>query len=278
MVRVIAVSVAVASLLLLSCKSGEDKAKERQEKLETQKAEYKAAQAKGDAPKTDTAPKDPYWDDPSLIEISDEGKCPEGIWALFPGSAPGADAAEKKANESKRAELAKSLREKSFTLKLRTGRGVELQDYNAAKGFYPVEVKTSVDCKDSAGTVTIAVGDAKAQTPPNSAAKEGAGQTMRIWWSPPAEFTVPMKSMSDAKAWKDKNLLGLEARYVFKLGKAEIDRKAVKVEKHVEKTSVGDIKIGGGSEDWGAGRMVRGDVEKMRLTVDHGQTVLAQGK
>lgn len=273
------VAAVAACSFLFACQSGEDKLKEKQKALEEAKARYKEEQANAGAPKTaDDTPKDPFWENPSLVEVRDEGNCPEEFWALFPGPAPGADAAEKKANESKRAELVKKLKDQTYLIKFRTGLGLTLQDYNAAKGYYPLEVQQTIDCKDSYGNVTISVGDEKAMTPPSSAAKEGAAYTVRIWYAPPAEFQVPMKSMSEAKAWKDKNLLGLEARYIWKPGKASVDHKYEKVAKHVEKTVAGDIQIGGGAEDWGAGRGLHADVQAMRVSTNHGKDVIVEKK
>lgn len=270
--------VIVAVALSLSCKSGEERAAERQKSLEEQKSKLKDERAKADAPKgsADSGPKDAFWDDPSYVELRPDGKCPEGMWALFAAPAPGADAAEKKANEAKRSELAAKLKATTFVTRFRAGLGVDVADYDAAKGLYPVAVQATLDCSDSAGSVTIALADAKATVPPNSAAKGDADFVVRIWMAEPSRFQIPMKSMADAKTWKEKSLLGLEARYVFTLGKTAIDHKMNKVAKHVEKTVAGDISIGGGAEDWGAGRMVRADVKAMRLSTDRGREVITE--
>jgi hypothetical protein len=51
----------------------------------------------------------PY-DDTQAVVVRQDGPCPEDFWALFPGEAPGASPAEKKANASRRKSLAEGLR------------------------------------------------------------------------------------------------------------------------------------------------------------------------
>lgn len=273
-------AVAASALLLAACskESTEDKLAAKQKQIEEQRKQLKEDKAKADAPVANDAPKDPYWDAPGLILVRDEGKCPDNLWALFNAPAPGADAAEKKANEAKRKELAEQLRNQTFVISMRTGNGLELEEYNAAKGYFPLKVKSTIDCKDSIGNVTIALTDAKAQTPPTSAAKEGASYTMRIWYAEPQAFQLPMPGMAQAKEWKNKSSLGLEARFIWKPGKTAIDKKLEKVAKHVEKAAGETIQIGGGTEDWGAGRMLKADVEAMRITTDRGTKTLVEKK
>lgn len=262
---------ALALLFVAACDGkSEDKFAAKQKALEEQRKKLKDDKAKADNPAKSDGPKDPFWDDASLISIRDEGKCPDNLWALFKMPAPGADAAEKKANESKRKEYAETLRNATYVISFRNGTGLSLDEYIASKGYFPLTAKSTIDCKDSVGNVTIALAPAKAQTPPTSAAKEGAGYTMRIWYAEPQSFQLPMESMGAAKEWRQKSSLGLEAKFIFKLGKTAIDKKLEKVAKHVEKAGGETIEIGGGSEDWGAGRVVHADVQAMRITTDRG--------
>lgn len=271
----LATCAAVAALLCTACDKG-DSTSDRVKQLEAQRKALKDEKSKAGAAKPDDAPKDPFWDDEALVTISDEGRCPDNFWALFAGPAPGATPAEKKANEANRAEYARALRGRTYVIRQRLGNGLDLEEYNAAKGHFPLKAKSTIDCKDSVGNVTVSLADVKAQTPPSSAAKEGAAYTIRVWYAEPQTHLLPMPSMGDAKTWKNKSSLGLEARYLFKLGKSAVDKKLERVAKHVEKAAGETIEIGGGTEDWGAGRMVRGDVQAMRITTDRGTKTVVE--
>lgn len=270
-------TVVLSAVFTLACsKGGPDSTEDKLKKLEEQRKQLKDSKAAANAPRVDDTPKDPFWDSASLVTIQEEGKCPDNFWALFGGPAPGATPEEKKANEAKRSEYAKVLRDSQFVIKLRMGNGLDLEEYNAAKGYFPLKAKSTIDCKDSIGNVTVALTDVKAQTPPSSAAKEGAAYTIRIWYAEPQAYEVPMTSMADAKTWKNKSSLGLEGRYIFKLGKTANDKKLEKVARHVEKAGGETIEIGGGTEDWGAGRMIRADVQAMRITTDRGTKTVVE--
>jgi hypothetical protein len=268
---------AAVALLALGCGDKKDaRWVEQQEKANDEaKAKVKAErQKKEDAlygPKTtDTGPKDPFWDDSTLVPIENERACPEGVWALFPGKAPGTEKEEQKKNEAQRADLIKKLKSTRFVTHLKPPNDTKLEEYDAPKGHFPVTVSGLVDCTDSAGHLVIAFTQAKAITPPSSAAKQGAEVTLRIWDAKPTIFILPMKSMSDAKDWKSHHQFDLEARVVYTLGKPEVDRKMFKT----SKVSSAGMTMGGGAEDWGAGRAIHAVVEGTRLTTDKGRTVL----
>jgi hypothetical protein len=243
---------------------------ERQRALDEARAkqgEQKPTEQSGSA-----APKrqaHPYWDDRSFVAVKNEKACPEGLWALFPGKAPGGDDAARRANEARRSELASALRGKTLVARLRGSEEVKLRDYDAPKGHFPLELKGIIDCEDSIGRIAIAFTEPKAITPKGSAL---SGDTVveSIWDAPPQAFTVPMKSMSEAKAFRERHQLGLEAYVVFKLGKADVHQRRIKIEKE----TAGDISIGGGVQDFGAGRMVRAEVEHVRVLANPGPIVL----
>jgi hypothetical protein len=269
--------VAAAAVLALGCGEKKDaRWVEQQEKAnEEAKAKLHAERLKQQdalyAPKTtDSGPKDPFWDDPALIPVENERACPAGIWALFPGKAPGTEKEEQRKNEAQRAELAQKLKSSRFITHLKPPNDVKLEEYDAPKGYFPVTVEGYVDCTDSAGHLVIAFNQAKAITPPSSAAKQGAEVTLRIWDAKPTIFNLPMKSMSDAKDWKSHHQFDLEARVVYTLGKPEVDHKMFRT----SKVSAAGMTLGGGAEDWGAGRAIRAVVEGSRLTTDKGRTVL----
>ncbi|MBL8958185.1 MAG: hypothetical protein JNK82_45855 [Myxococcaceae bacterium] len=266
-------SAALVALVVVAC-HGQDESKKRtldklekskQDKAEKQKKDADA-DAKRFAPKESEAVKlGSPWDDGKLI--TSDGPCPEGIWALFKGDAPGADKAEKKANEAKRADLVQDLKAQTFMVKLRSD-GVKLKDFDAPKGEFPLEVNGSIECTDSFGHVALAWTAAKAGNPGNSAAKQDAEITQNYWLAPPVTFAIPMKSMSEAKEWANANRIGLSARVVFKLGKVEVDKKLHKVAKVTEKAAGETISIGGGTEDWGAGRLVRVELVGLRVATE----------
>jgi len=265
----------LALCLFVAACHGQDESKKRTlEKLkqaEKDKAEKQKKDADADAkrfqPKESEAVKlGSPWDDGKLI--ANEGACPEGIWALFKGDAPGADKAEKKANESKRADLVKDLKAQTFMVKLRAPDGVKLKDFDPPKGEFPLEVQGSIECTDSFGHVALTWTNAKAGNPGNSAAKQDAEITQNYWIAPPVTFAIPMKSMVEAKEWANANRIGLSARVVFKLGKVEVDKKLHKVAKVTEKAAGETISIGGGTEDWGAGRLVRVELIGLRVATD----------
>lgn len=268
----------VLALAVSTAGCGDSKAKRAQEQLEAlkkkQEAEAKAKAEKANKPIA-TEPKDPVKLDPPYDErqatvIVPDGPCPEGFWALFPGDAPGTTPEEKKANAAKRKELAEKLRAQKYLVKLRGGAQVTLSPYDAPKGQFTIDVLGTVDCTDSFGHIAIAWTDAKAGDPGASAAKDGAEVTQNVWMAPPVPFTLPIKSMTEAKAFNDQNRFGLSARVGFTLGKVEVDKKIKRVSKVTEKVEAAGetISIGGGSEDWGAGRLVRVDLLGIRVATD----------
>jgi hypothetical protein len=163
-------------------------------------------------------------------------------------------------------------------VKLRAPDQVVLRDFDAPKGAFPLEVAGSIECTDSFGHVALAWTAAKAGDPGNSAAKQDADITQNYWMAPPVTFSIPMKSMNDAKEWKNANRIGLSARVVFKLGKVEVDKKLHKVAKVTEKAAGETISIGGGTEDWGAGRLVRVELIGLRVATDKEKTQLFEKK
>ncbi len=215
----------------------------------------------------------PYDEAEALVVVPD-GPCPEGLWALFPGDAPGGTPDEKKANAAQRAEVAQRFASRTFLVKLRAPATVTLSPYDAPNGRFTIEVAGTVDCTDALGRIALAWTDAKATTPPNSAAKEGAEVTQNVWSAPPLRYEWPLVSLSEAKAFGEKNRLGLSARVAFTPGKVEVDKKLKRVGKVNEKVAGQTLSFGGGTEDWGAGRLLRGTVLGVRVATDREKTEL----
>ncbi len=255
----------------------EEKQKALDEKRASDKAKAEQKELVGDLPK-DVFHVGPPWEDSSYVEIRSDGPCPPNFWALFAGETPGATKEEKKANNAKRTELAKALKEQTYLVKLHGPEVVKLKPYDAPKGWFPLEVAGTIDCTDSIGRVAITWSTAKAGDPGNSAAKEGSEITQNIWTAEPLKYTLPQKGMSEAKEFDTKNKLGLSARIFFKLGKTEIDRKLKKIPKVTEKAAGESLSMGGGTEDWGAGRMVRADGIGIRVATDKEKTMLIEKK
>ncbi len=254
--------------LVSSCKGRDagDRALEQLEALQKKKkadAEAKKEDKLAPLVPVESIVLDPPYNDQGSTKLTPDAACPEGFWALFGLEAPGATPEEKKANEAKRKEIAEGLRAKQYMVKLRVGSGVALKPFDPPKGLFPVEVVGSIDCTDARGRVAIAWGDAKPST------HGQPGDLAQWYWDAPlVTFSLPMQSMVEAKAFENENKIGLSARVVFTLGKAELDKRIRKVEK--VSTSVGDEKIeyGGGMEDWGAGRLLRVDLLGIRVAID----------
>jgi hypothetical protein len=270
-----ALALSLAATFALGFAGCSDPAKtveERQRALDEARvaAEKERAATPEARPASAEGPKHPYWDDPSSLVIRHEKACPENLWALFSGPAPGSDDEEKKRNEARRKELAEELRGRTFIARLRGPSEVKLGEYNAAKGRYPVEVKSVLDCEDSLGRVAIALGEAKAVDMPKSAMPGSSSIVQAMWDGPARIFAMPFESQADAKSFGDKHRFGMEAYVSFRVGKTDVHKKLVKV----PKASGGGITIGGGTDDFGAGRILRAEVQAVRLAANPGPVVL----
>jgi hypothetical protein len=209
----------------------------------------------------------PY-DESGAVVVLPDGPCPEGLWAFFPGEAPGATPDEKKANAARRKDLVAALTGRTMLVKLRAPATVTLSPYDAPNGKFLIDVVGTIDCTDSLGRIALAWTDAKATTPGNSAAKEGADLAQNVWVAPPVSFELFIKSLTEAKTFNDKNRFGLSARVAFTAGKAEVDKKVTKVKKVKAEAAGEKLSFGGGSEDWGAGRLLRGTVQGVRVATE----------
>lgn len=262
------VTLPMSLLLLMACTEGRAKRAEKQlADLKAKQEAQKAAQTEEKlvAP-VDVVKLDPPYDDTSSERLVPDGACPEGLWALFPGPAPGETPEEKKANEARRAGLKEALKGKQFMFRLRAPHQVTLQPHDAAQGLLPIHVLGTVDCSDALGHVAIAWTPATS-TPANPAAGRDE-PTPHHWAAPPLTFTLPIKSMSEAKSFAQNNALGLTARVVFTFGKGEVDKKLKKVAKVAQEAAGENVGYGGGVEDWGAGRLVRAELIGYRVAVD----------
>ena len=265
---------------LAGCPSdGSKKMQEKQKALDAAKAEKARLDEQKEllaAPPKEGPKLGAPWEDSSYVEIKADGACPDGIWALFPSETPGADKAEKKENEKKRAELAKKLKEGTYLIKLRAPDQVKLNPYDAPKGAFSLDVLGTIDCNDSFGHVAIAWTKAKAGEPPLSAAKQDAEVTQSIWNAEPLNWSLPMSGVSEAKTFMSKNQFQLSARVVVKFSKTEWDHKMKKVSKMGDKSA--GVSIGGGTEDWGAGRLVHAEVVAVRVATNHEKDSLFEKK
>ena len=243
------------------CSDSNRRVEERQQQLDAAKAKLKsdAEAAKGAAAPQQEPRKDPYWDAEDAVVIRHEKACPEGLWSLFPGPAPGGSDATRKVNEAKRAGLANALRGKVFIARLRGSEEVKLGAYDAPKGQLPLELKGVIDCEDSIGRIAFAFGDARAINPPSSAISPGS-LVQSIWDGPPRTFRIPMKSGSEAKAFRDRHQIGMDSAIVFRVGKTDVHQKRIKTPKETN----GEVTIGGTVDDFGAGRLIRANVEAIR--------------
>ena len=282
--RLLLVSLLVVMVSGCSGKGGsETRAQEQLAALQKKKeADAKARKDKDEkleALPTEVIKLDAPYDDGQATVILPDAPCPEGFWALFNGEVPGSTPEEKKANAAKKKELAEAARGKKYIVKLRAPTQVVLSPYDAPNGKFTIDVQGTIDCTDSIGRIALAWTEAKAGDPGNSAAKDGAELTQNMWMAPAVKFELPIKSLTEAKEYNDKNRFGLSARVGFGLGKAEIDKKLKKVAKVSEKAAGETLSFGGGNEDWGAGRLIHGELLGIRVATDREKkTVVEKSK
>ncbi|MBI3184510.1 MAG: hypothetical protein HYZ28_20430 [Myxococcales bacterium] len=265
---------ALVALVLAGCSDSKKRAEQRQRAIEEQRAQLKGAKEEKGAGKPEPVKLEAFWDDPGYLRLSSDGACPEGVWALFPGNVPGEDATEKKANEGRRGELASKLKASTALVKLHSPMEVKLHDFDAPKGSFPIEIAGSVDCTDSFGHLTLAWAPAKAVIPANSAAKQGAEVQQNLWQVEPLSYHLPMSTQAEAKEFRDKHRFDLTARLVLRLGKSRVDKKMFRT----SKVTQGDISLGGGLEDWGAGRLIQAEVLGLRLATDFEKKPLIENR
>jgi hypothetical protein len=255
---------AVLVFLLCACEDKKDWVQERQKASEEAQATRKQQEQEREAGKSsEPAPTDPFWDNPSYIRVANDADCPEGLWSLFQ-DVPGGGDAERKANKAKQPELAKAMKAGTFVVKLKGPSDIKLLEYDAAKAQFPLEIIGMVDCQDSIGHLGVAWGEAKAVDPGHSVAQRGAEVQESIWQATPLPFSLPMKSMSEARDFKANHRFDLDGRLLFKVGSTEVNKKMIKSGKQLE--------------DWGAGRLIHASVIGVRLTTDHGKTVLIDNR
>lgn len=256
--------------VLAACPSGSSRTADQLAALQKKKeAEARAkSEDKLEALPTEVIKLDPPYDDSQATVILPDGPCPEGFWALFGGAVPGADAEEKKANAARRKELAEAARSKKYIVKLRAPAQVVLSPYDAPNGKFTIDVHGTIDCTDSIGRIALAWTDAKAGDPGASAAKEGSEVTQNIWMAEPVKFELPIKALTEAKEFNDKNRFGLSARVGFSLGKVEVDKKTKRVSKVSAKAEGETLSFGGGAEDWGAGRLIHAELLGVRVATE----------
>lgn len=261
---------ALGLVALTACNDGEEKVRARQKALDDAKAAKRAKQQ--EAPSNASAGAamklDAFWEDPTHVKLGNvDATCPEGLWALFPGKVPG-EGAEKEANQAKRAELAKKLRETTFTVRLRGGMGVTVKDFNAAEMKIPVEVAGSIDCTDTLGRITIAWGNTKAVS------RTDTPLPVNYWQSQPLGYPLEQKSSAEAKEFLAQHRFDIYTRLQVKVKDATTDRKMLPVPQVSE---TGD-QVGERLEDWGAGRLVRMQVQAVRIAVDQEKTPVLENR
>lgn len=265
--------VVIAGVLLglsVGCKSGSDKMRERQKARDAEKkAQEDAAEAKRKAnePKIDWWTPDEFWEPPGSVKVASGKPCPEGLWTLFP-TTPG-EGKEQEANEAKRASLLEKVKGQTFVAQLRHGQGIELRKYNPKKKTLTVQVEGLVECFDSAGLLSVAWGDPAKPYRPRAEEEEEGGTPQAVWRAQPILFALPFDTAADAKAFAEKDGIGTVARFVFTLGKADVDTK-------MKKTARPNGEDGEDQLDWGAGRLVHVKLVGARLSTDHEKKELAE--
>jgi hypothetical protein len=222
-----------------------------------------SSEAKPSTPPSTTPPAvklEPFWDDPTYVKVVHDQKCPEGLEALFGG---GANAAKLKAS--------------TFVAVLRGPSQLKLGEYNQAKGEYPIDVQGVVFCHAPDGKlISVALGEgAHAYIP-------GERDVGEFYWdAAPISLTTKV-GFNESKEFREKNMLGMDARVVFKPGRTEVHKKVQKIkdtaEEAAERKKFNIPSNTGGIEDWGAGRLVHAQVLGVRVGGDQSRTTLVEKK
>ena len=212
-------------------------------------------------PKIEPAKLDPFWDSPDYLRAFNGKPCPEGLWALFHDT-PG-EGAVKAANEGKRAALAEKVKASTFVAVIHSGGGLEVRPYNKKKKRLTVEIDGLLECTDGLGVVSLAWGDpAKPFRAPVPGDEDEVLPPQSVWRAQPLIVHIPIATAAEAKKFVDENLVSLDARLVFTLGKVAVD-----VKKH--KSMTAEEGADAPMVDYGAGRLVHVAVLGTRIATDH---------
>jgi hypothetical protein len=236
-----------------------------EKKLAEARAKASAASAEKSekaAPATAAPPVklDAFWDSEAYVRIAHDQKCPDGMDALFSGGAG-----------------AEKLRSSTFVAVLRGPSQVKLGEYQPAAGEFPVEVQGVVFCRAPDGKlISFALSDgAKPYVP-------GGREVGEFYWqAPPLTYGVKVP-FAESKAFREKNMLGMDARVVFQPGKTQVHKKVERstesAEEAAERAKFGIPKTAGNMEDWGAGRLLQAKVQGVRVGADGSRTELVVKK
>ena len=162
------------------------------------------------------APEVSIWSDPTNSRIEDDGDCPEHLWTLFPGRAPGENEFAQRRNNQQRHDLLRDLRQTVFVLgSLDSGNlDATLGEYDFRRHAFPVDVPGMATCGRSLlharYATTIAFGRPRWED-------EGTGFLSRHEWrADPMRFWVPVPE-SEAPAFRDGNRRNLGAMVAFRV-------------------------------------------------------------
>jgi len=251
------------------CADPKRKMEEAQRRRDAEKKafeEAREARARAAAPKVERARLALPWASPEFLTVAPGTPCPEGTWALFPGT-PGEGAAVA-ANEARRPELATRLKEATFVAVLPLGGAVSFGKYDPRKKALPVELDGVLECFDGLGLLSFSLDQpARPFRPPT---EDPAVSPQAVWRAPPLVVQVPFATAEEARAFTQGPGSGLEARVVFRTGPVATDTRVAKP----PPAAAGEPPAAG-SIDWGAGRLVRARLVGVRLAVDHEKVEVA---
>lgn len=267
--------VLTALTLATGCTDQKKKMQEAQKKRDAEKKAFQdseEAKRKAAAPKIEAAKLEPFWGDPKYVRASTGRPCPDGMWSLFPGT-PG-EGKEQDANEQRREELIEKVRAQTYVAVLSHGGGVSLRKYNAKKKTLTVEVDGVLECFDGLGLLSFAWGDpVKPFRPPAPDDDEEEMTPQAVWRAQPLLFPLPFATAKEAKAFIEKEGIGIDVRLVFTLGKVDVDKKTLKTARPLPDAGAVEEAL-----DWGAGRLVRVNLLGVRVATDHEKKALVEQK
>ena len=255
---------------LLACTDHSKKMKEKLEQREQAKKDLELAaekKRKAGIPVIEPAKLDAPWDGPAYVRVAPGKPCPDGLWAMF--SATPGEGDEQKKNDARRAELVEKVKAGTYVTNLRLSGGVVVHPWNAKKKSTTIELEGLVECTDGLGMVTVAWGDpAKPFRPPGGGGDEDdeALTPQSVWRARPLMFKLPFATKAEAAAFAEGPGTLLEARLVYRLGKADQDKHVVKTSRLAQEDGT---RPGEDAMDWGAGRLVHVKLVGVRVSTDH---------
>ncbi len=201
-----------------------------------------------------------YWSAPDVVVFRDHQPCPDGLWSVFPGDAPGEDEFARHESASHRAELATRIRSTRFLLAVNDVNSAQLGNYNFSTHsftltLYPdgdVVACTNGDAGGSAQARSeIAIGLNSARSVDMTPGNDGL-VGFHTWEITPLRFRVSVPQ-GDAEEFAERHRNTLNFQMGWRVGGARIDRRMARDQASRE------------LDDYGAGRLIQATAVAVRV-------------